>query len=153
MYRTFKQAYIPLAILFTVTLYACSASHKNTVKPSTFIAKQEKTSRKELKESTHRKIRRLDVHRHPEKFISIRYHQDPNGPLLVRFENNSPFDITKLTLYSQLLNAQDEVVMQETWHTKETINAHKRSRFYLSPVSYHLQQGEKIKTQIKDLII
>ena len=89
----------------------------------------------------------------PTKYLRVKHYQDPQGPLLVSIKNNSPLIINKLTLVSQLFNVEGNIINQESWSTTHSIPPNTRSRYYPTPVSYHLNQNERIKTIIKKVLI
>ena len=93
----------------------------------------------------------IKIHDKPQKYLKIQHHQDPKGPLLVSIENSSNLVIEELSLVSRLFDSKNKLIKHQSWQTKEAIKANSRSRYYLTPVTYHLQPGEKIKTTIQEV--
>jgi predicted Zn-dependent protease len=97
------------------------------------------------------KLAKLEINSTPKKYLKVAHFQDPKGPLLVKIENRSPLRIIELSLTSQLISSQGEIVKQKRWKTSAAIPSGKASRYYPEPVSYHLEPGEQVKTEISSV--
>ena len=93
----------------------------------------------------------LEIRDKPGKYLKIKHYQDPNGPLLVSIKNSSNMTIEELSLVSRLFDSKSKLIKHQVWHTKAAIEANTRSRYYLTPVTYHLKPGEQIETTIQEV--
>jgi len=144
--------------LFIISLCnACSVNHAKNTNPNKVNLFKEQTlpaphkRSKQKQEAYLSKVSR-EIKNTPEKYLHVKHFQDPQGPLLVSIRNNSPLIIKELTLISQLFNLKGKLINQESWSTTHSIPPNTRSRYYPTPVSYHLNQNERIKTIIKTVL-
>lgn len=157
MIKKFKD----LILLFNcLVLISCaSTTIKNDkitsiLEPHSDMAHLSEEHKKEIQPSSEKKqVRREDVLEKPAQYLKFEYHQQPVSPLLMRVRNTSPFDVRHIGLSSTLFDPDGNILEKGAWKITENIPPGAKSKFYLTPVTYHLAHEHQILTKITDIEI